>query len=90
VPYMPDNDPAVKTQSELVAHYRKHQLQVDDIVAEWELNFRLGNAVKYLIRCNHKGTKHSDLVKAVWYIVKEATNDNDTADKIASCLLESR
>jgi hypothetical protein len=83
-----DNEPG--SQEQMVAHYRKHQLQVDDIVTEWELNFRLGNAVKYLIRCNHKGTKQSDLAKAVWYIVKEATNSNDTADRIVSTLLESR
>ena len=82
-------DGNVTTQEEMVAHYRKHQLQVDDVVTEWDLNFRLGNAVKYLIRCNHKGTKNSDLAKAVWYIVKEATNNNDTADRIVSELLES-
>jgi|GWRWMinimDraft_12_1066020.scaffolds.fasta_scaffold126417_1 hypothetical protein len=84
-----DSKPTIETQEELVAHYRKHRLQVDDVVAQWELNFRIGNALKYLIRCDHKGSKETDLAKAIWYIVKEATNNNETADRIANSLLES-
>lgn len=34
-------------------------------------NFCLGNAIKYIWRCNHKGKKIEDLKKAIWYIEKE-------------------
>ena len=27
-----------------------------------------GNALKYIWRCDHKGTKSQDLKKAVWYL----------------------
>jgi hypothetical protein len=28
----------------------------------------LGNAIKYLLRCNHKGAKDQDIGKADWYL----------------------
>lgn len=34
------------------------------------INFCLGNAMKYVFRCNHKGTTKQDLEKAVWYLNK--------------------
>lgn len=36
-----------------------------------QLNFCLGNAVKYILRCNHKGSKEQDLRKAIWYLERE-------------------
>lgn len=35
------------------------------------LSFCLGNAVKYICRCDHKGTAIEDLKKAAWYINRE-------------------
>lgn len=32
------------------------------------LSFNIGNAIKYLWRCEHKGSKLEDLKKARWYI----------------------
>lgn len=34
-------------------------------------NFNLGNAIKYIWRCDHKGKPVEDLEKAVWYLTKE-------------------
>jgi len=42
--------------------------------------FWLGNIVKYAVRCEHKGSKQSDLIKVIWYAVKELTNDSKEAD----------
>ena len=36
-----------------------------------QFNFNLGNAIKYIIRCDHKGKPIEDLRKAVWYIERE-------------------
>jgi hypothetical protein len=35
------------------------------------MNFCLGNAVKYILRCDHKNDAVEDLEKAVWYINRE-------------------
>jgi hypothetical protein len=76
-------------QAEMVAHYRKHRLQPDDVITEYRLGWRLGNAIKYLLRCEHKGNKRADLIKAVWYICKELTNDNELTDKLCIQLHEN-
>lgn len=38
------------------------------VIADWELNFNLGNAVKYISRAGRKGDKIEDLRKAIQYI----------------------
>lgn len=38
------------------------------VIADWKLNFNLGNAVKYLTRAGRKGNKIEDLRKAIQYI----------------------
>lgn len=35
------------------------------------MSFNLGNAMKYIWRCEHKGNKKQDLQKAVWYLQDE-------------------
>lgn len=39
-------------------------------VAE-QMNFNLGNALKYIWRCENKWDKVEDLKKAIWYIERE-------------------
>jgi len=34
-------------------------------------SFNVGNAIKYLWRCDHKGASIEDLRKAIWYIQDE-------------------
>jgi len=34
-------------------------------------NFNLGNALKYIIRADHKGKPLEDLQKAAWYVNRE-------------------
>ena len=35
------------------------------------MNFCLGNAIKYIIRCELKGEEIQDLQKAKWYLERE-------------------
>jgi len=44
--------------------------EVIDVIEAWDLNFCLGNAVKYIARAGIKNPekKKQDLEKAVWYI----------------------
>jgi len=44
-------------------------LEVIDITEN--LNFCLGNAVKYILRADHKGSPIEDLQKAIWYLNRE-------------------
>ena len=37
-------------------------------------NFNLGNAIKYIWRCDFKGKKKEDLQKAIWYLQNEIEN----------------
>lgn len=50
------------------AHYQGKKFEVIDIINDYELNFELGNAIKYILRADKKGNKKQDLKKAIWYI----------------------
>lgn len=52
-------------------HYNKGKIEVIDYIEDKKLNFNLGNAVKYISRCNHKGRKVEDIKKAIWYLERE-------------------
>lgn len=63
------------------AHYNVGKIEVIDAIEAWELNFSLGNAVKYIARADHKGKPIEDLEKARWYIEREIERrKNDEAD----------
>lgn len=44
------------------------------VIEAWDLNFHVGNAVKYLSRIGKKGDPIEDLEKARWYIDRELEN----------------
>jgi len=52
-------------------HYTFSQIEPIDAIENWQLNFHLGNVVKYVARCEHKGHKLEDLKKARWYLDRE-------------------
>ena len=41
------------------------------VIEDWELNFHLGNALKYIARAGRKKDMVEDLKKAMWYIKRE-------------------
>jgi len=43
---------------------------VDEVIEAFGLGFRLGNAIKYILRADNKD-RDRDLRKAVWYIERE-------------------
>jgi hypothetical protein len=52
------------------SHYNKIQgVECIDVVEQ--MSFSLGNAVKYIWRCEEKGNKVQDLKKAIWYLNRE-------------------
>ena len=52
-------------------HYRAHPSGIEAIQITEALNFCLGNAIKYILRCDEKGDPITDLRKAAWYINRE-------------------
>ena len=55
------------------SHYNSGNLAVWDFIAQQELNFFLGNAIKYITRAGkkNKDTYIEDLEKSVNYLNKE-------------------
>lgn len=57
------------------AHYQSNMsgLQAIDVIEQFDLNFCLGNAVKYILRAGKKceDTYDEDLRKAIWYLQHE-------------------
>lgn len=52
-------------------HYTSHPSGVEVIEITEHMNFCMGNAVKYILRADHKGNPIEDLRKAAWYIERE-------------------
>ena len=53
------------------SHYLKDSgYEVIDVISAWNLDFSLGNAIKYIARAGKKNPNKSieDLKKAQWYI----------------------
>jgi len=52
-------------------YYRRGSVQVWDFVRDQELNFHLGNVIKYVCRAGHKYDDIDDLEKAIHYLQNE-------------------
>lgn len=52
-------------------HYVGHGIEPIDFIESHNLNFNLGNVIKYVSRSPHKGTELQDLEKAKFYLERE-------------------
>ena len=53
------------------AHYKVGGIETIDFIEAKNLNYRLGNVVKYITRADSKGNRKEDLLKAQWYLNRE-------------------
>lgn len=55
------------------AHYTDGKIEVIDFIEDKKLNFKTGNAVKYIVRAGKKDPSKyvEDLQKAIWYLKRE-------------------
>lgn len=62
------NDPVNHPQ-----HYISNGIESIDVIEAFDLNFRTGNSVKYILRAGRKdkNKKIQDLEKAAWYLNRE-------------------
>ena len=65
-PKQPKHDPVSSP-----THYRSHPSGIECIQITEHMGFNLGNAMKYVWRCDLKKDAIEDLKKAVWYINRE-------------------
>ena len=55
-------------------HYNKGSIEAINIIEGWNLNFSVGNVIKYMLRAPHKGDEINDLEKAKWYLDRHLEN----------------
>ena len=64
-------------------HYTAGNFETIEVIEDWDLNYHLGNAVKYISRAGKKDpSKYAeDLKKAVWYINREIGRADEVSDE---------
>ena len=67
-------------------HYKQHSIEPIDVIDEYDLNFNLGNAIKYILRSKYKGSELQDLVKAKTYLEYEISKQ----EKLLVNVIEER
>ena len=60
-------------------YYQRGSVDVWDFIRQQELNFHLGNAIKYICRAGYKDSKIQDLEKAIHYLENELTHEENTS-----------
>ena len=58
-------------------YYQRGTYQVWDFIRDQELNFHLGNAIKYICRAGYKDSKIQDLKKAIHYLKNELEHEEN-------------
>ena len=78
-------------------YYKRGKAQVWDFIRDNDLNFHLGNAVKYIARAGYKGSKQEDLIKAIHYLENELEHTINTtatspgvSEGVSPTILEDR
>tara|TARA_B100000700_G_C14633443_1_gene663913 strand:+ start:331 stop:618 length:288 start_codon:yes stop_codon:yes gene_type:complete len=65
-------------------YYRRGSIQVWDFIRQQELNFHLGNVIKYVCRAGHKFDDIEDLEKAIHYLQNEV--EFRTSKRVQECI----
>ena len=64
-------NPSVKETVNHPDHYQGNEYEAIDIIEDYNLNFHLGNVMKYVLRADKKNSRVEDLKKAAWYLNRE-------------------
>jgi hypothetical protein len=69
-------------------HYQSDKIEAIDVIESFQLNFNLGNVIKYVLRAGKKDLRIIDLKKAAWYLereIKSSGSDNSFKDNKPLC-----
>lgn len=69
-------------------YYKRGNGDAWDFIRGQELNFHLGNAVKYIVRAGYKDDKASDLRKAIHYLQNELEHTTTASEGVPHFLLD--
>lgn len=58
------------------SHYQGKGLEVIQVIESFDLNFNMGNAIKYILRAGKKDNFEEDIKKAIWYLSREVESRN--------------
>ena len=66
-------------------YYKRGTIEVWDFIRDQQLNYHLGNAIKYICRAGYKDSKVDDLKKAIHYLQNEleATTSKRISDNFS-------
>lgn len=62
-----------KEQVDHPKHYNHGKFEVIDVIEDWQVDFHIGNVIKYVSRAGRKNddTEIQDLKKALWYLKRK-------------------
>jgi len=65
-------------------HYTRGNIEVWDFIRDQDLNYHLGNAIKYICRAGYKSSesKEKDLKKAIHYLENELSHLTSTSTRV--------
>ena len=71
------------TQIDHPSYYEWDGVEVIDIIEAHNLNFNLGNVLKYVMRAGRKDSDdmEADILKAQWYLLREGRRLHDTEQR---------
>jgi hypothetical protein len=58
------NNAAIKSPK----YYNMGKIEAIEVIEDWNLDFNLGNVIKYVSRAPYKNDELQDLLKAKWYL----------------------
>ena len=69
------------------AHYTRGNIEVWDFIRDQQLNYHLGNAIKYICRAGYKDSAVQDLQKAIHYLENELSHITPASDRVSPRIL---
>ena len=63
-------------EKEMIDHPSHYNMGIEaiDYIESHDMNFNIGNVIKYVTRAKHKNNELEDLKKSLWYLQREITN----------------
>lgn len=68
------------------AHYNLHPSNIECVDIAEQVNFNIGNAIKYIWRTDHKENDIIDLEKAKWYVNREILRRNSQNNNLITTI----
>lgn len=71
-------------------YYTADGLEAIDVIESFDLNFHLGNVIKYVLRAGRKCCAMKDLQKAKWYLDRQVELSEEAAARSTAVVKSAR